>query len=255
MEALLGVPFYEGGPIFPPVSPSQAILHRTWIEASATSSTSLSADWAMAKFALDDLAHRAAILARLANKDRKDNPSQESLSPDIMADFSDILTDLQDWRFQTLVVSAEQQEKLCQMGGLPCATVPAAFLDHEPLRVYSEQFTHMLNHWRAVQIYMSLILWPQPGPNPPTSGRYQTAVDICRSFASLTSGISGETWCLTLAGIAFGGENYYARESAWMMDMQERVLREFRFPIVVSVRQMMTYIWNSGISIWDIFNI
>lgn len=102
---------------------------------------------------------------------------------------------------------------------------------------------------------MSLILWPAVGPNPPSSGRYQTGVDICRHFASLETGLSGETWCLTLAGIAFGGDAYYPEESAWMMEKQENVLQEMRFPIVISVRQMMQYIWGSGMSIWDIFNI
>jgi len=255
MEALLGVPFYEGGPIFPPVPPSQAKYHRGWITAAADSSQDSSAEWAMAKFALDDLAHRAAILARIANKDRKDHPEASAPAPEIMEDFAELLNDLQDWRAQPLIQEAERVEKLAQMGQLVPATIPAAFLNHPPLPIYSQRFAHMMNHWRAIQIYMSLILWPAPGPNPPTSGRYQTAVDICRNFASLTNGISGETWCLTLAGICFGGDAYYPEESQWMLEKQEAVLEGFRFPIVISVRQMMHFIWNSGMSIWDIFNI
>src|SRR5580704_163635 len=132
MEALLGVPFYEGGPIFPPVPPSQAILHRSWIEAATSAKDIFAADWAMAKFALDDLAHRAAILARIANKDRKDHPMASSLSPDIMQEFSDLLSDLQQWRTQDLVVQAEHKENLTQMGRLPPATIPQPFLSHEP---------------------------------------------------------------------------------------------------------------------------
>jgi hypothetical protein len=255
MEALLGVPFYEGGPIFPPVPPSQAKLHRSWISAAADSSQVASVEWAMSKFALDDLAHRAAILARVANKDRKDHPDAATLAPEIMEEFSDLLNDLQDWRVQPIVQEAEQKEKLAQMGQLPSETIPMPFLDLPPLPIYSQRFVHMMNHWRAIQIYMSLILWPAPGPNPPSSGRYQTGVDICRNFASLATGISGETWCLTLAGIAFGGDAYSPDESRWMLEKQEQVLEGFRFPIVISVRQMMNFIWNSGMSIWDIFNI
>jgi hypothetical protein len=255
MEALLGAPFYDGGPIFPPVPPGQAVLHRGWISAAVDPTVESSTEWAMAKFALDDLAHRAAILARLANKDRKDNPGADTLAPEIMQEFSELLNDLQGWRTKPVIQEADDNEKLVQMGRLPPATVPLPFLDHPPLPIYSQRYVHMLNHWRAVQIYMSLILWPPVGPNPPSSGRYQTGVDICRSFASLTSGISGETWCLTLAGFAFGGESYYAEESRWMLEKQESILEDFRFPIVVSVRQVMNYIWNSGMSIWDIFNI
>lgn len=255
MEALLGVPFYEGGPIFPPAPPNHLASHRGWISAATDQSSKSAADWAMAKFALDDLAHRAAILARVANKDRKDHPEAATLAPEIMEEFSELLNDLQDWRFQPLVQEAERNEELAQMGRLPAATIPLPFLTHPPLPIYSQQFVHMMNHWRAVQIYMSLILWPAVGPNPPSSGRYQTGIDICRCFASLTDGISGETWCLTLAGIAFGGNAYYPEESEWMLEKQEGVLQEFRFPIVISVRQMMQYIWNSGMSIWDIFNI
>src|SRR5271170_2385491 len=133
MEALLGVPFYEGGPIFPPVPPTQAKLHRGWITAAADSSQIESAEWAMSKFALDDLAHRAAILARVANKDRKDNPEATTLASEIMEDFSELLNDLQDWRFQPIVQEAERNEKLAQIGRLPSATVPMPFLDHEPL--------------------------------------------------------------------------------------------------------------------------
>lgn len=255
MEAQLGVPFYEGGPIFPPVSPAQAKIHRNWIAAAADSSRDLSTEWAMAKFALDDLAHRGAILARVGNKDRKDHPEATTLSPEIMDEFADLLNDLEAWRSQPLVVQGERNEQLAQLGELPAETVPMPFLNHPPLAIYSQQFAHMMNHWRAIQIYMSLILWPQAGPNPPQSGRYQTAVDICRNFASLTKGIAGETWCLTLAGISFGGDAYYPEESAWMIDKQEQVLQDFRFPFAISVRQMMQYIWHSGMSIWDIFNI
>jgi len=255
LEALLGAPFFEGGPIFPPVAPSQAAFHRGWITAASSSSVLRSADWAMAKFALDDLAHRAAILARLANKDRKDNPESETLAPPIMEEFAELLNDLQGWRELPIIQEGERDENLVQMGSLPPATVPMPFLHHPPLPIYSERYVHMMNHWRAIQIYMSLILWPEVGPNPPTSGRYQTAVEICRNFASLTSGISGETWCLTLAGISFGGERYYPEESMWMLEKQEKILEDFRFPIVVSMRQVMSYIWYSGMSIWDIFNI
>jgi hypothetical protein len=255
MEALLGLPFYNGGPIFPPIPASQAKMHRDWISASSSSSLPSSAEWAMAKFALDDLAHRAAILARIGNKDRRDHPEATTLSPEIMEEFAELLNDLQEWRSQPLIQEAERNEKLVQLGQLMPATVPVPFLDHPPLPIYSQQFAHMMNHWRAIQIYMSLILWPASGPNPPSSGRYETSVDICRNFASLTSGISGETWCLTLAGIAFGGDAYYPAESKWMLEKQEAVLEGFRFPIVISVRQMMHFIWNSGMSIWDIFNI
>jgi len=255
MEALLGVPFFQGGPIFPPVSPSEATFHRNWITAASDPNSTLAADWAMVKFALDDLAHRAAILARVANKDRKDNPEASTLAPEIMEQFSELLNDLQEWRFQPIVQEAERNEKLAQMGRLPAATIAAPFLNQTPLAIYSQQFVHMMNHWRAIQIYMSLILWPASGPDPPSSGRYQTGVDICRSFASLTTGLSGETWCLTLAGIAFGGDAYYPAESQWMLEKQEAVLEAMRFPIVISVRQMMHFIWNSGMSIWDIFNI
>jgi hypothetical protein len=255
MEAQLGVPFYEGGPIFPPVAPDQAKLHRNWIAAAADSSREFSTEWAMAKFALDDLAHRAAILARVGNKDRKDHPEATTLSPEIMDELADLLNDLEAWRSQPLVVQGERNEQLAELGELPAETVPMPFLNHPPLAIYSQQFGHMMNHWRAVQIYISLILWPQAGPDPPQSGRYQTAVEICRNFASLTNGIAGETWCLTLAGISFGGDAYYPEESAWMIDKQEQVLQDFRFPFAISVRQMMQYIWYSGMSIWDIFNI
>ena len=255
MEALLGVPFYEGGPIFPPVSPAQATLHSNWIAAAVDSSRESSSEWAMAKFALDDLAHRAAILARVASKDRKDHPDAAILSPEIMEEFAQLLNDLEAWRSQPLVIQADRNEKLAQLGQLPAETVPMPFLSHPPLPIYSQQFAHMMNHWRAIQIYMSLILWPEPGPNPPQSGRYQAAVDICRNFASLTKGIAMETWCLTLAGISFGGDAYYPEESGWMIDKQEQVLRDLRFPYAISVRQLMQYIWYSGMSIWEIFNL
>ena len=154
------MPFYQGGPIFPPVPPTHAKTHRGWISAAADSSLDSSAEWAMAKFALDDLAHRAAILARVANKDRKDHPDATMLAPGIMEEFSDLLNDLQEWRNQPLVREAERNEKLTQLGRLPPATIPIPFLDHPPLPIYSQQFAHMMNHWRAIQIYMSLILWP-----------------------------------------------------------------------------------------------
>src|SRR6202022_1797395 len=134
MEALLGAPFFEGGPIFPPVPPSQAVLHRGWITAAADPRVESSAKWALAKFALDDLAHRAAILARLAQKDRKENPGAATLAPEIMEEFSQMLDDLQDWRMKPIIQEGEANERLVQMGRLPPATVALPFLDTPPLQ-------------------------------------------------------------------------------------------------------------------------
>ena len=252
MEALLGLPFYNGGPIFPPVPPAQAQTHRNWISAASSGYS----DWLGDP---EDVLMRDGSRAAYLDIFSSDG-SLESINEHIAQrytrrgytavgfytpqEFAELLNDLQEWRNQPFIQEAERNEKLCQLEQLTPATIPLPFLDHPPLPIYSQQYAHMMNHWRAIQIYMSLILWPVPGSNPPLSGRYETSVEICRSFASLTSGISGETWCLTLAGIAFGGDAYYPRESNWMLEKQEAVLEGFRFPIVISVRQMMHFIWH-----------
>ena len=63
-----------------------------------------------------------------------------------------------------------------------------------------------MTDYRTAKLYMSLVEFPNPGPNPPGSGRYQHAVEICRVFASKPlyerNDVRGaeEAMCLFLAG-------------------------------------------------------
>lgn len=78
--------------------------------------------------------------------------------------------------------------------------------------------------YHCAKLYISLVEHPFPGPNPPGSGRYQHAVDICRVLAAKPlferNDVRGaeEAMCLFLAGLVFGGDEYYPMESRWVQN-------------------------------------
>jgi len=95
------------------------------------------------------------------------------------------------------------------------------FLHYPPIAIHNRMFTNLMMDYRTAKIYMSLVAFPSPGPGPAGSGRFQNAVEICRINASKPfnkrDDVRGaeESFALFLAGVAFGGVDYYPLESRW----------------------------------------
>ena len=90
-------------------------------------------------------------------------------------------------------------------------TRPMQFLNYPPVHLTNFFFANLLNHWRSIEIYISLIshpIWGTPHPK-----RFKRAVEICQTHAALGKErnflTTGKIWGLHLAGVTFGGPALY----------------------------------------------
>ena len=91
------------------------------------------------------------------------------------------------------------------------------FLHHLPLRYANKSYCQLLNHWRGIKIYISLID-STIGPGDPSLHRIPMAIEICRTYAAIEPNlILWNMLPLNLAGVAFGGANRYPIESKWVL--------------------------------------
>ena len=88
---------------------------------------------------------------------------------------------------------------------------PLQFLEYPLVHLTNFFFANLLNHWRSIEIYLSLIPHPQWGYYNPR--RFQSAIDVCRTHAALGKErnflTTGKIWGLHLAGVTFGGPDLY----------------------------------------------
>ena len=236
--------FYARKPIFPHVEEN----YRSWIPLAADKDFPDAADWALAEFALNDILHRAAHLSYQATEMRK-APTYTTLDELIIAHGADELTsDLGNWRTRRVVQNAELTEQIAFHKLTPeqqsMDDVPHRFLHYRPLHIENPFYALLLNQYRAAQLYISLIIHPEQGPQPPD--RFECAVDICRTHAALTSLpqkdtiMTTEIWALYLSGFAFGRS--YPMECGWIKEQLAEIDRQEGYPSAKSASDFLTSI-------------
>jgi hypothetical protein len=218
----------DGSPMIAPlpVGPEHEAFHRSWISALSDPMIPDSADWGLANFTLDNIMHRGCHVARRARIIRASPNYTLQVEHKIRRMCLQISNDLDNWRAQPLFEQAQLQEDLHQQFANPTSP-DCCFLHYPPLVVHNRTYSNLITDYRTAKIYLSLVEQPAPGPGLPGSGRFQHAVEICRTLASkpidLRDDVRGaeEIMCLFLAGVVFGGEEYYPLESRWCQKMFE----------------------------------
>jgi hypothetical protein len=234
LDLLGAILFFPRKPLFSPVPAGQDDVHRHWIRLSTPNEDT--AEWTLASFALDDLLHRSCHIASVVRQLRQsDNANAE---PQIERLTSSLLAEHDQWYQRAIVQQAEKFEREANSNAdqYPPLISASQFLDHPPLRLYSSFYGNMLNSWRAIYIYIDLILHPHIGPGDKSSTRSQRAVEICRTYASLVKAVdifpSGKIWTMYLAGVALGGVGRSPRETYWVYKFVLAELKQF-FPLNV----------------------
>jgi len=90
-----------------------------------------------------------------------------------------------------------------------------------------------LNAWRAIYIFIDLIVSPEIGPLGGNTKRYQYAIDICRTYASLGKDDMfpiGKVTNVFLTGVALGGKTRSPGEVGWLYEGMLNELQEW-FPL------------------------
>jgi hypothetical protein len=236
--------FYARKPIFPHAEEN----YRSWIPLAADKNIPDAAEWALSEFALNDILHRAAHLSYQATEMRK-APTYTTLDELIIAHGAEELTsDLGNWRTRRIIQNAELTEQIAFQKLTPeqkaMDDVPNRFLHYRPLHVENSFYALLLNQYRSAQLYISLIIHPEQGPQPPD--RFECAVDICRTHAALTSlpqkdtTMATEIWALYLAGFGFGRS--YPMECGWIKEQLAEIDRQEGYPSAKSASDFLTSI-------------
>jgi hypothetical protein len=224
-------------PSFPPLSTKEMYENPAWIWTSSADVET--AQWVAASFALDALMHRACHLHVLAQADRAMNGR---LSTDVMLELLDLEIAHQNWTTLPIVSLAESFEQEAQR----CAAIPGTqrFLHYDPIRINDRTYCRLLNYWRAIKIYMSLVEYPEIGPGPVSSSRMPIAIQICRTYAALgirrPNGFRWDGWSLWFAAVAFGGNNHYPLEARWA----EQKLDDSGASEIPGLKQVLDKAWD-----------
>jgi hypothetical protein len=224
----IGLATIDGSPMIAPLpaGPEHEAFHRSWIASLSDPCIPDSADWGLANFTLDNIMHRGCHVARKAKVLRASPKYTSEDEAKILRLCQQLERDLEAWRQQPLLQRAEMEEMFHQNFGKPVSP-ECCFLHYPPLVVHNRTYSNLITDYRTARIYLSLVQHPAPGPGLPGSGRFQNAVEICRVIASTPlqerDDIRGaeEAMCLFLAGVAFGGDDYYPLESRWTQKTYE----------------------------------
>jgi hypothetical protein len=180
-------------------------FHSNWLRDFDNPERPDTAEWAMAQFALDDLANRATHLAvrsiTIQRKiERGDHDAIEELNVEL--DMAFLIRDLEAWKRRRILREAESRERARRVA-LP-SQPPLKFLEYEPLTFADEAYAIMLVQYFTCRIQLSLVTNPQIGPYP--AERHMFAVELCRVYAAIGGlkkpGLSGLLVGLVYAALA-----------------------------------------------------
>jgi hypothetical protein len=222
----IGLATVDGSPMIAPL-PAGAqsdVFHLSWISALSDPSIPNSAEWGLANFTLDNIMHRGVHVSHKAKLLRASPHYSFEDELRIQEMCQEIDHELELWRARPLIRQAELEESLNQMFS---ESVPAEhrFLHYPPLRIRNRMKSNLIMDYRTAKIYMSLVRFPEIGPGPPGQDRFAHSIEICRVLASIPiaerNDVRGaeEAMCLFLAGLTFGGPEYYPMETRWVQQM------------------------------------
>ena len=220
----------DGNPVLDPLPFTADIefLHRSWISEICTSSLDnhgIGVEWGVANWTLRMLLHQAFHVAGMARTVRASpdySPSDES---GIQYLCSIIENNLDYWIARPFLQQAKIQEQLHShnISTLPPET--KSFLHYPPLIIHHNWFHNLMNDYRTVRLYNSIVANPQVGLAHDSS-RFEYAVEICRCVAT---GRIDTQWNhnleasrifqLFLCCLVFGGDDGYSAESQGALDM------------------------------------
>jgi hypothetical protein len=167
---------------------------------------------------------------------RRSQVNQDEINLQIQTWVDPLLEAHRKWRQRKVVLEADEMERQGQLLStftnsstssttipLDMSTIiptnetdtssgtPMQFLDYPRVELTNSFYANLLNHYRSIEIYISLISRPIWGTVD--RGRFECAVDLCRTQAALGAernfGITDKIWGLYLSGVTFGGEFLY----------------------------------------------
>jgi hypothetical protein len=186
---------------------------RHWVQRLVDYSQPEMIDWALAQFALDDLLTRAIAINRHAIQLRAMAGQEDELTESVIRrETARLLQEHQAWNERPCVkIAAERAE--ADQRALNLEEEPledAKFLNYPPLKITDKLYGAIRVQYYWVLIYITFITHPKPGPYP--YERFQAAIDVCRTYASVgwshTCGVCRIVLGLYLTGLTLGEPMY-----------------------------------------------
>jgi len=220
LDLVATVLFFPRVPVFQPVEADEDRLNRDWVRASTSADLT---EWTLASFALDNLMHRASHVAMEVYELRKQATPGQDYSSQIQEWVQPLLEEHSAWLLRPIIQEAEIRERQINAVKLEDGSQQSpGFLNYPQLRIHDKFYVNMMNNWRAVYIFIDLIVHPQIGPlDGVYSKRFKLAVDICQAHASLGMDDSfplGKVVSVFFAGVAFGGTRLNPDHVRWLDD-------------------------------------
>jgi len=227
----IGLAVLEGDPILDPLplTVESESTHSSWVSQISVSAIvgSKTTEFGIAIFTLRVLLHRAFHVAREARNLRQSPDYSPEQELKIQTLCSELEADLERWISKPVI----QQGILEETNVGPARPSAPAFLHYDPIEPHWLGFHNLINEYRTTALYISFIRYPEMGPGPTGSKRFQLAVDMCRIMVSdrtdsqwspIANG--GRLFQLFLCCLVFGGEDFYPLESKAALAMfQERI--------------------------------
>lgn len=237
-------------PIFPIVPDTADEVLRKWIGSAVLSEET---EWALAAFTLENLMHKACHYASMIHSMRCDPDIKVGQVLKKVNQVVEILeTESRNWVNRPIIQAAAQQE-LTARSLHPSFThdsEPSQFLSFPPLQILNVFYANLLNSWRGLQIYVSLIRVPEIGPSPPR--RLTHAIEICRTWCSLgddkTASEAGKVWIMFLVGVAFGRKRS-GEMGGWIKERLEETSK--RLPILRKGVDIYGELWEVEGDFWN----
>lgn len=186
-------------------------FHLQWLHDFENPNRPNTGSWALAQFALDDLANRAIHLASRSLETQRAIANGQTDGIDelnLQLDLTFLIRDLEAWNCRPILRAAESRERIRRNISPTIPTI--RFLNHEPLSFADEVYAIMLSQYFTIRIQVSLISRPELGPHP--SNRYMFAVEVCRIYAAIGGlrrpGLTGLLVALVYAGLTLTDKTY-----------------------------------------------
>ena len=192
-------------------------------------------EWALAWFALDNTMHRACHASADATTLRSEQRDPQSVDREIQASIDVLLESHRGWRQRKVVREADEIERRSQLPSssetsssgfsldlstiFPTIQTPPEsttdtvlqFLEYPQSQLTNSFYNNLLNHYRSIEIYITLIQQPIWVHDP---WRFECCVDLCRTYAALGEErdflATGKVLGLYLAGVTFSGLDLYS---------------------------------------------
>lgn len=229
-------------PVFPPLPASHNKHHRSWAVTLAKDGRCL--DWAVAEFALDSCYQRANHYARQvgglrASDEYFNDPIMRAATEGSYKErISELRQELREWYQQPAILYALHFESIAQQkGALP--NTPT-FLHYPALAIYDRRFICMLNHWRALNLFISFIAMPI-ALRRHTQSDLLRAIEYCRTHAALEIPPQGKQYVegffgLLTTGHTFRGGSIFQKEFEWCQARLDK-MKASRHPMITQMQQ------------------